>query len=460
MSQARAFWKMLDEKHQAELKAKTPDRVKEPPKKPDPEPVPVPEPQPEVQPKPDPDLQAKSDFEKRLQKLAEKVHEIDGNIASKHYGDPPPPDLEQALAEYTKSGPQCLEVAKSTAAKGKFKSANKALDLLDGLLESVTTEFDKAGPGLQDLKDRQQFAADRDSYERRFQPIAKKIQNYKEAIRNKVYGDPPAGEIAKAIEDFEAADKLIGKAILGRKRDFGAAGKALDAYVRHTLEKKDPQKTLKDMVVGQDKAPKREDLLNDPGIKQAAVDQTRFEREDTWKQGELVASAVDNARKKLAFPFGSPLKEMGERIIETMLDPSEKTPLGAAVDAIFDEFLVVGDGADGPDWVALKNDPIVAWCEAVRLKGSSDGLFWKGGSGANANEIGGRVYHESYGNKWVSYDIGLRKRAISNYQFRAPSEWFAELYAAYYLDKLSDGHPDRPWLKKVHDSDPTVVGGA
>ena len=65
--------------------------------------------------------------------------------------------------------------------------------------------------------------------------------------------------------------------------------------------------------------------------------------------------------------------------------------------------------------------------------------------------IGGRVYHEAYpsgDNQWVSYNLDARKKGITGYQFRAPGEWFAELYAAYYSGKLKDSHPYIDWLKQ------------
>ncbi|HRC54477.1 MAG TPA: DUF4157 domain-containing protein, partial [Kofleriaceae bacterium] len=55
---------------------------------------------------------------------------------------------------------------------------------------------------------------------------------------------------------------------------------------------------------------------------------------------------------------------------------------------------------------------------------------WK--KDAGGVPLGGRIYHESYEKNWVSYKQSARDRKVSTYQFRAPSEWFAEAYAAYY----------------------------
>jgi hypothetical protein len=63
--------------------------------------------------------------------------------------------------------------------------------------------------------------------------------------------------------------------------------------------------------------------------------------------------------------------------------------------------------------------------------------------------LGKRVYHEGYPNTWFSYLADARKRGITSYQFRAPGEWFSELYAAWKIGKLKPGHPAEAWLKKL-----------
>ena len=75
---------------------------------------------------------------------------------------------------------------------------------------------------------------------------------------------------------------------------------------------------------------------------------------------------------------------------------------------------------------------------------------WQSAAIAAKLNIAGRVYHESYkSGTWNSYAFAARKQAITGYQFRAPGEWFSELYAAYHSKKLKDQHPAVDWLKKL-----------
>lgn len=70
-------------------------------------------------------------------------------------------------------------------------------------------------------------------------------------------------------------------------------------------------------------------------------------------------------------------------------------------------------------------------------------------SDCDAIKIGDYVYHEAYARVWVRYLAAARKKALTGYQFRAPGEWFAELYAGYRSNKLKDSHPAMEWLKKL-----------
>jgi hypothetical protein len=94
------------------------------------------------------------------------------------------------------------------------------------------------------------------------------------------------------------------------------------------------------------------------------------------------------------------------------------------------------------DWDKAKL-AVDEWCAKVR----SLNLWWDG-SGSKAVAIGGRVYQLAYKTpKWVSYELAARSKGIHGYQFRAPGEWFAELYAAYYSGMLKPEHPSvKDWL--------------
>ncbi|MBX3606980.1 MAG: hypothetical protein KF788_17005 [Piscinibacter sp.] len=64
-------------------------------------------------------------------------------------------------------------------------------------------------------------------------------------------------------------------------------------------------------------------------------------------------------------------------------------------------------------------------------------------------KIGDYIYHEAYTRQWVGYKAAARMKGLTGYQFRAPPEWFAELYAGYRSGKLGPDHPAREWLAKL-----------
>ncbi len=72
--------------------------------------------------------------------------------------------------------------------------------------------------------------------------------------------------------------------------------------------------------------------------------------------------------------------------------------------------------------------------------------IWQRNSDAMSIAIGGRIYHEAYKRNWVSYLADARSKGLTGYQFRAPAEWFAELYAGFHSGALGPNHPARAWL--------------
>ncbi|MFY9478532.1 MAG: hypothetical protein WAQ08_12870 [Aquabacterium sp.] len=94
---------------------------------------------------------------------------------------------------------------------------------------------------------------------------------------------------------------------------------------------------------------------------------------------------------------------------------------------------------------------VTQWATAA----GSGQIPWKAGAKCNASvrngglQAKGRIYHEGYTGDWYSYLPAARKQGITGYQFRAPGEWFSELYAAYKSDKLKRSHPAKAWLDKL-----------
>ncbi|MFN0186845.1 MAG: hypothetical protein ACKVQR_23785 [Aquabacterium sp.] len=111
------------------------------------------------------------------------------------------------------------------------------------------------------------------------------------------------------------------------------------------------------------------------------------------------------------------------------------------------------------DWTAIGTDPVVAACLAgLRTKDSP----WFGGKG-RADKLkmpDGRVYQEAYDGSWNSYDHGSRNATgVNFYQWRSEAEWFAEIYAMYYMDKLGESHPMYSWFENEAKSEATAAAG-
>ncbi len=99
---------------------------------------------------------------------------------------------------------------------------------------------------------------------------------------------------------------------------------------------------------------------------------------------------------------------------------------------------------DGDKWDARKQQ-VDDWIVNATTEG-----VWSSEASSTAITIDKRIYHMAYApNTWVSYLASARKRGITGYQFRAPGEWFSELFAAFKLKKLKPSHPSAGWLSKL-----------
>jgi hypothetical protein len=107
--------------------------------------------------------------------------------------------------------------------------------------------------------------------------------------------------------------------------------------------------------------------------------------------------------------------------------------------------LPTGAAAVEPEEWERRRVAVRAWVDMAGVGNSP----WASMSVATRLAINGVVYHESYLNSWSSYNLAARSQGITGYQFRAPGEWFSELYAAFQAKKLKPAHPAYGWLSAL-----------
>uniref|UniRef100_UPI001301DBFE hypothetical protein n=1 Tax=Pelomonas sp. KK5 TaxID=1855730 RepID=UPI001301DBFE len=215
----------------------------------------------------------------------------------------------------------------------------------------------------------------------------------------------------------------------------------LFAYLRDVLNKGgdplNPRADVTQYLAAGGQVPSFDQWKVDKGIAQAITDYATFQR-DGWDNAKA-EWAIADARKLCGFRAPAQRAAQGlicEAILRDRTDPDTAIRGCAMV-------------AQPPDWAALARHDAVQWALQVRLVSKNSGLWAKGGGACTAAAIGGRVYQEAYDGKWVSYTAGARGKGVSQYQFRAPAEWFAELYAAILLKLVPDSHPDAKLLSWI-----------
>jgi hypothetical protein len=149
------------------------------------------------------------------------------------------------------------------------------------------------------------------------------------------------------------------------------------------------------------------------------------------KYGGWISSSVEDAAAAAAEKFGYS-KDYITEVLNNKGKPLPKKRPPPPPDA------------DPIAWFQAEEDA-EEWCSKVV---EDYKLWWKGGECAGV-AIDGRIYQQAYADQWYSYALAARKQGITGYQFRSPSEWFAELYAAFYSRKLKEVHPAVSWLKEL-----------
>ncbi len=172
-----------------------------------------------------------------------------------------------------------------------------------------------------------------------------------------------------------------------------------------------------------------------------------------WNTLHEVGHAVDD---KLGY-----MKSNGKTLAGWEEYGANVTPIAKALATKFDfdekyiaQYMSMKKGSDPitPDPVGCEPEEwdrrrieVRIWIDRAR----EDQKPWKNASTAKDCTIGDRVYQESYPGSWTSYLADARKKGVSGYQFRAPGEWFSELYASFHTDRMNDNHPARTWLEKL-----------
>jgi hypothetical protein len=214
-------------------------------------------------------------------------------------------------------------------------------------------------------------------------------------------------------------------------------------YIATLMAGKNPEEVVE--VAGEWTSAKQEigidkdTVANSPAVINAEQIRLQFEA-DKWpdKTTDTINALYNTKLGKVT----EPEKRLIFRAVGLIIN--ERLPAADAVKQVMEGLGDAKKMGDKPDWKALKNAKILAWYKSAKLKEPKNAVLsavkmLSGNDGwvrAGKYEIDGYYWHEAYEGDWWSYKPDLWKGRVSNYQMRAPGEYFAEAYAAFYLHKL------------------------
>lgn len=201
---------------------------------------------------------------------------------------------------------------------------------------------------------------------------------------------------------------------------------------------------LKDLNLADRMVPARPDaatILAHPAVRQAQTDYQRLRadaRNAEWDE-PLARNLCRDLRGTVA--ANDPNVKVVCAVINRIL--IEQVAAKTAVDDVLARLAVVPDGQDRIDVDQMKAHAAVDWCGAI-LDVPKE-MWQKYKTDPARFKAGNRVYFKDR-NNWRSYALAARSVGVSQYQFKSPAEWFAELYAALHTGKLPASHPHHDWL--------------
>ncbi|MBQ0930406.1 hypothetical protein [Ideonella alba] len=127
-------------------------------------------------------------------------------------------------------------------------------------------------------------------------------------------------------------------------------------------------------------------------------------------------------------------KQFDEGFVRQLINGQEPAPV-----------VMPADYPGGAEKWAKARQAVLDWHQLA-----TKGNIWYSYAKSKAAAIGDDVYQEAYANNWVSYKLAERAKGVTGYQWRAPGEWFAEVYMCWHGGKLDKAkHPFKDWLNAL-----------